>query len=156
MVAPDPDPHENPSSTPDPTEALRPNDSPRISGSVRLNMPTPGAPLVESQRLKELRERATKLKPSASGTEFAKAEIGAIGDQGRACVANNAALLASLPARAVVAINVATGEFVSANDSLSAMDLFEARFGSEAWAWVDHNDGPVTVGGGLWALSSGA
>ena len=48
------------------------------------------------------------------------------------------------------------GLFVSAPNGLLAMDLFEERFGKDAIAWVHEIGVPITLGGGLWALSSGA
>ncbi len=100
----------------------------------------------------------TKSEAEARSTKAKQLGVSAadIPTLGKAWVATNAVKLASLPANAVVAINVVTGDYVSASDSLTVMDIFEARFGMDAWAWVHHNDGPITVGGGLWALSSGA
>jgi hypothetical protein len=96
-----------------------------------------------------------QMRPDPSGRNAA-ADMERIAILGQAWVARNTELLASMPPKTVVAINVATDEFVSATDGLTAMDLFEARFGKGVYAWLHHNDGPITIGGGYWALFSGA
>jgi hypothetical protein len=68
----------------------------------------------------------------------------------------NRALLDSLPRGTAVAVNMTTGDYVTAPNGLKAMDLFEERFGTSVWAWVHEVGVPITIGGGLWALSSGA
>ena len=123
------------------------------AGDVTINLAAPGVPLVGKVVGSKV---ASTEKPEQSTGLVSDEDVERIASRGKAWVAANADALASLPRNAVVAINVATGEFVSAADSLSAMDMFEERFGKDAWAWVHHNDGPITVGGGLWALSSGA
>ena len=55
-----------------------------------------------------------------------------------------------------LAVNIANGDYVTAPNGLLAMDLFEQRFGMKAVAWVHEIGVPISLGGGLWALSSGA
>ena len=74
----------------------------------------------------------------------------------RAWSNRNGQALADMPVGTVVAVNMADGSYVTASDGLTAMDLFEERFGTEAIAWVHEVGVPISIGGGLWALSSGA
>jgi hypothetical protein len=89
-----------------------------------------------------------ELPPMPSVTELIDFE--------RAWSAKNRALLDSLPRGTAVAVNMANGEYITAPNGLIAMDLFEARYGTGVWAWVHEVGVPITIGGGLWALSSGA
>lgn len=47
-------------------------------------------------------------------------------------------------------------EYARAPNGLAAMDKFEECFGKKAIAWVYEIGVPISLGGGLWALSSGA
>jgi hypothetical protein len=71
-----------------------------------------------------------------------------VATRGKAWVAKHAKLLSDMPSNSIFAINVVTGEYVSATDGVAVMDLFEERFPG-AFAWVHHNDGPIRVGGWL-------
>ena len=84
-------------------------------------------------------------------------------------------LIRSLPSGTVIAIKIADDvvpdeiydltlhflnaprdwEYVTAPNGLAAMDEFEGRFGKNAVAWVYEIGVPISLGGGLWALSSG-
>ena len=55
-----------------------------------------------------------------------------------------------------IARNIANGNYITAPNGLAAMDVFEERFGKSAVAWVHEIGVPISLGGGLWALSSGA
>jgi hypothetical protein len=63
-------------------------------------------------------------------------------------------VLSALPVGTVVAVNLADGSYVTAADGLTALDLFEQRYGPKAMAWVHEVGVPISIGGGLWALSS--
>ena len=60
-------------------------------------------------------------------------------------IASHASFLTSLPSTAVVAINIGTGEHVVGATGLEAMDLFEARFGTTAKAWLHRIAGPIRL-----------
>ena len=51
---------------------------------------------------------------------------------------------------AVVAINLATGDFVVGKTSIEAIDFFEAKFGKHQKGVLHKVGGPTFVGGGLW------
>ena len=128
------------------------------AGDVKISISAPGVPVTSRNvagKVVGSKTAAFRQREQPTGV-VSDDEVERIGSLGKAWVAANADTLASLPRKAVIAINVATGEFVSASDSLTALDQFEERFGKGVTAWVHHNDGPITVGGGLWALSSGA
>lgn len=75
-------------------------------------------------------------------------------DFGQAWAIEHAALLDSLPRGTVIAVNITDGQYVTADSALLAMDRFEDCFGLEAIAWVHEVGVPISVGVGLWALSS--
>jgi hypothetical protein len=62
-----------------------------------------------------------------------------------AWIASHSDLLGSLAPTAVVAIDLATGEHVVGASGLEAMDLFEARFGMNAKAWLHRLAGPIRL-----------
>jgi hypothetical protein len=62
-----------------------------------------------------------------------------------AWIASHDDLLASLPSHSVVAINLGTGGYVVGATGLEAMDLFEARFGLNAKAWLHRMAGPIRL-----------
>jgi hypothetical protein len=65
--------------------------------------------------------------------------------EGPVWLASHSALLATLPSTAVLAINLGTGEHVVGTSGLEAMDLFEARFGTSAKAWLHRMAGPIRL-----------
>lgn len=68
----------------------------------------------------------------------------------------NQDLMRRLPTGTVVAVNIADGRHVTGRDGLEAMDEFERVYGLDARAWVFEVGVPITIGGGLCALSSEA
>jgi hypothetical protein len=64
------------------------------------------------------------------------------------------AALASLPRGTGIAVDMATGLYVTGDDRLEASDRFEELFGSGRDALSQEVGVPITLGGGLWALQS--
>ena len=65
-------------------------------------------------------------------------------------------VIAGLPRGVCLAVNMADGTFVTAENGLAVMDKFEAKYGEHAFAWVHEVGVPLSIGLGLWSLSSGA
>ncbi len=63
-----------------------------------------------------------------------------------------ASLIESLPPRTVVIIHIPSGEYLIAQTSLEALDLFEARFGLNERGYMHEVGHTIFVGGGLWQL----
>ena len=95
------------------------------------------------------------LKQSADGW-FDKPALEQIGSAGEKWLALHSDLVRSFPGGTVLAINVMTGEFEHGARHVVVMDKFEKRFGSATVAFVHEVAVPATVGGGWWALKSGA
>ena len=68
----------------------------------------------------------------------------------------NKALIESMQIGTVVAVNIADGRYVTGRNGLEAMDEFERVFGLDANGWAFEVGVPITLGGGLWQLSSEA
>ena len=68
----------------------------------------------------------------------------------------NKDLIDRLPHGTTVVVNIATGQHVTGNNGLAAMDEFERVFGPDVVGWAFEVGIPLNIGGGLWALSSEA
>lgn len=79
-----------------------------------------------------------------------------LGEFSRVWLQAHAQDIACLPVGTAVAVRIPDGAYVTAPDSLAAMDAFEARFGTEARGWVHEVGIPIKLGGGQWQQSSGA
>lgn len=66
----------------------------------------------------------------------------------------NKAAVAALPVGTVIAVNMATDDFVHGSSGLTAMDRFEEAFGLGVVAWVHETGIPISLGGGLCQLRS--
>lgn len=58
-------------------------------------------------------------------------------------------VLAQLKETTVVAINVESGEYITAPTRLDALDRFEERFGKSAVGFMHEIGRPVFIGGGI-------
>jgi hypothetical protein len=94
--------------------------------------------------------------PKAGARVLTSAERSAVAAFGKSWSLANRELLDSLAVGTVVAVSFPDGAYVAAATGLVAMDAFEERFGHDALAWVFEVGVPISIGGGLWALSSGA
>jgi hypothetical protein len=75
---------------------------------------------------------------------------------GEAWLGTHQTIVATLPVGTILAVNLADGRYVTAANGVAAMSQFETQFGKDAWAWVHEVGVPITLGGGLWSLSSEA
>lgn len=62
----------------------------------------------------------------------------------------------ALPHGHTIVVDYATGHYVTDARALDAMDRFDALFGKGRPAWMHDIGIPITLGSGLWALSSEA
>lgn len=101
---------------------------------------------------------ATGPSPAADFAQrlMSKSEACRVVEAGEAWLHDNRPTVSALSHGTVIALNVANGKFVTGRNGLEAMDKFEAEFGTEARAWVHEVGVPITLGGGIWALSSEA
>lgn len=75
---------------------------------------------------------------------------------GKAWLARHADVVAGTAVGTVIAVRFPDGAYVTAATGLSAIDAFEERFGKDARGWMHEVGVPISLGCGLWQLSSGA
>ena len=85
-----------------------------------------------------------------------KSELEAISRKADAWLAANKDLVEALAAGTYVLIDVDTGGHVTGADRDAARAEFDRRFGTSTYSFVHRVRTPTVVGGGWWALHSGA
>jgi hypothetical protein len=85
-----------------------------------------------------------------------KAELQAFGHKADAWLEANKDIVEALATGTYVLIEVDTGGHVTGTDRDAARAEFDRRFGASIYSFVHRVRMPTTVGGGWWALHSGA
>ena len=92
--------------------------------------------------------------PDIEDRDHAQARLDFVAAEGRRWQKVHAEAFAQLAPGTTVIIDIATGEYVSAEDWHEAEQAFEQRFGKiERLSYTFDVDRPLFIGGGLWRRS---
>jgi hypothetical protein len=87
---------------------------------------------------------------------LSQAELDARGHKADAWLVAHPAEIDALETGTVVLINLETEGYVAGATEEIAMNLYDQRFGPEAWRFLHRVRQPTTIGGGWWALNGEA